>query len=253
MFRIVRALCLISVLLFSCTAAFADIVKGSSSSGSYAWQTWSPNTGTPYWTGNSWDNPSVDVGDCLTGQCTMASVPGAIPYWGDSNGAADPDFYFENTNPGGKQSGTLEIELAGNADFNEFGWYDRSEPEMLYVIFAGSATTTNNATASFTPTANYGFWFTGAAGTWYTESRLNTDGKTSDQHFAVFQQDGASTTLTSYWLGMEDLPLSSSDKDYQDMIVKITPTNVPEPGSILLLIVMLGVVGMGWRARRLVA
>jgi hypothetical protein len=250
MYRLARALCILSVLLLSCTAAFGDIVVGTSGN---AWQAWPTSGVTPYWTGNSSDVPKVNVGDCLIGNCTMATAgPGSIPYWGASNGAADASFYLQTDVPVSGHLGTLEVELAGNAGINAFGWYEVSTG-ATHQLFAGGATL--SATASFTPTANYGFYFTGsgAGNTWYTQSALNSVGQRSDQHFAVFQQ--TAPTSIYYWLGMEDLPFSGSDKDYQDMIVKVstpasTNIHVPEPTSILSLIVMLGVAGIGWRARR---
>lgn len=47
-----------------------------------------------------------------------------------------------------------------------------------------------------------------------------------------------------YWMGMEDLPFSASDKDYNDMVVSIHA--VPEPASVLLVgsgLVLLGYFG----------
>ena len=38
-----------------------------------------------------------------------------------------------------------------------------------------------------------------------------------------------------YWIGMEDLPFSNTDKDYNDMIVKVSQVPVPEPATMLLL------------------
>jgi hypothetical protein len=181
----------------------------------------------------------MNVGNCLlsTAACGIANAPGAIPYWGLSSGAADPSFTFVDTGSG--DHAALEIELAGNAGINEFGWYDPADPKDLHVIFTGPDSVSNGGSATFAPSATYGFWFTGSEGTYFTQSTLGTD---LGQHFAVFAESLAAGSQV-YWLGMEDLNLASSDKDYQDMIVKVTA--LPEPGVIVLLIAMLASVAIG--------
>jgi hypothetical protein len=53
-------------------------------------------------------------------------------------------------------------------------------------------------------------------------------------------------------MGIEDLPFSSSDKDYNDMVIKLNSVAVPEPSSILGLGLGLGTVLLllGTRVRR---
>jgi hypothetical protein len=255
MFKVARALCIVSVLLISCTTAFADIaVTGTAGDG---WQSWTIGSTTPYWASTT-SGEGVNVGQCLVGSpnCAMAdSAPGNLKYWGASNGAADSSFYFSNVPLGATDAGTMEIELAGNKLYNRFGWYEVTSNGgigSMHSLFVGASA--QSATAQFTPTGSYGFYFSGCSNdactggtTWYTQSA-------GEQHFAVFQQDAS-----TLWLGMEDLPFSGSDKDYQDMIVKIsrggqgTIVPTPEPGAILSLVVMLGAVGLGWRARRVAA
>ena len=222
------------VALLSCTAALADIVTSSTSGAD--WQTWAiadlNNNGNPYWDGASNDAANDNVGDCIanTGNCHMPGAPGVIPYWGLTSGAADPSFYLTQSVP--TSNAALKIEIAGNASINQFGWYDTSNPGTLNLIFAGAAGA--GASAIFTPSATYGFWFTGTQGTYYTQSSsLGAD--PGFQHFAIFQ--GSMTPGREvYWLGMEDLNYnySGSDNDFQDMIVQVSA--VPDGGVTLMLL-----------------
>jgi len=238
--------------------AFADTVVGSSSTPTrhYGWQTWTgpDEDGKPYWDHISSDGVKSNVGYYLTNSGAFsnskgAAGPGAIPFWGntyntvsDTHGEADPKFYFTG---GTERSAALKMEVAGWKDSNVFGWYDVNKPETLNVIFDGSKGT--GASITFTPSAEYGFYFSTTDGIFRTQSSLNTDTKgtgkyTNEQHFAVFN-DG-----TSYWLGMEDTKFSGSgsDKDYNDMIVHVS--HAPLPGALLLFAP--GLVGLALVRRR---
>jgi len=224
-------------------AAFADTISGSSGAG---WQSWSTSVlndedGAPYWNSNSWDGPAMNIGNCLsgTGNCAIGSNPGNVPYWGLGNGTADTDITFLNTSSSNGNS--IEGEFAGNADFNSLGWYDTTDPSVLHPIISGSSG--DGANATFTPSASYGFYFEDAAvgEIWYSNSLLNSPSEQGDQHFAIFEGAGG-----SYWMGMEDLSFSNSDKDYNDMIVKVTPA--PEVGTLSLLCT--GLFGLGGMLRR---
>jgi len=236
---------LVGVIIFGGSGAYADLVVGSGD-----WQNWTVNdlnqNGKPYWDNRSNDGAGYNVGYYLTNSGTFSgatSGPGALPFWSsgyiaanDKGGMASRNFYFTG---GDANTAALNIEVAGMANINAFGWYDRTQPGVLHEIFAGPVNSPTSAT--FTPSAEYGFYFSTKDGVFRTESALNQDqyghgAYRSQQHFALFKEDA-----DTYWLAMEDLKFSGSDKDYNDMIVKIDavpptggPAPVPVPNALLL-------------------
>lgn len=254
--NLTNKLSLAALLLTGSSLMLADnvVVPGSSGSvwqnwstsqlGNQAWTNSSPNR--PYWDNSSWDGSNDNVGACLalaSSGCKVASQPGAIPYLGQSNGKAFSDFYFNSTGGG---TVTMQVQVAGDAANDVFGWYNINNTSQFQILFDGN--TKAGSTVSFTPSAEYGlFFYNGTSGVddlflsdsdlnmtilnpfssnWQYESLVDT----GIQHFAVFQQ-----TPGTYYIGMEDLPSSNTDFDYNDMVVKITTAGVPEPASLLLL------------------
>jgi len=233
------------IVFFASLLAAANVFAGTflvsddNASGSYNWQTWSKTNlnegGTPYWDGKSADDHgsgAEGIGYFLTNSGYFSGStagPGAIPYWGAASGTADSSFYFTST--ASSQAAAFEIQIAGNAGSNVFGYYTvkngviTETPLFSGIVSAGKIVT-------FNPGTTYGFYlYTTGYGTFYTQSKYNT--LSSDQNlqqFAVFQESSS-----VYWLGAEDLPLASSDKDYNDLVVKITAVTTPEPASLLLL------------------
>ena len=216
------------------------------------WQTWDAGAlnenGQPYWDGDSADGDKKGIGYYLTNTGAFSGStagPGAIPFWGSSTTATgyDANFYFNTTDTG--QVAAMQIEIAGNANINVFGWYDIATGSKQ-VIFSGSASA--GATTPFTPTAAYGFYLLAANGdTYYTQSGKNRNAAggavdNNRQHFAVFRDN------SGYWLGIEDLRFSGSDKDYNDMIIKVTPIPTPVPAALWLFGAgLLGFLGCRWR------
>jgi hypothetical protein len=179
------------------------------------WQsTWTANNnGTPYWD-NSGGEANIGF--------WMDAEAGHFPYFGNGNGSASSFDYTPPSNA--KISVSLRAEYAGNAGSNVFGWYDVANPSVLNPIFQGPAAPITNF-GPFTPTSQIGFYFEGDGTTWKS-------GNIGEQHFTFFKE-----SESVYWLGMEDLKFNHSDRDYNDMIVKMTVevSQVPEPTTMLLL------------------
>jgi hypothetical protein len=225
-----------ATVLFTASGVLADDLVGTSPG--HGWQSWSAtnldNSGNFYWDHGPSDGGSTNVGNWMTNTGHTAAFlgthgPGNLPFWAANGGAADATFYFNSTSSSGQAA--MQIEIAGNAGTNVFGWYDVITGAKTQ-IFSGADTA--GTTKPFTPTAEYGFYLdttTANQGIFYTQSTLNAIDQQSDQHFAVFNDSNG--TGGTYWLGMEDLAFTTSDKDYNDMIVKITP--VPEPFTLLFL------------------
>jgi len=238
-------------VFFIPTSAFADMLIGSSGSD---WQNWGlsdlNNNGTPYWDRSSWDGSNKNIGHCLTSNtCGSYSVPpGTIPYWGMSNGTADPSFYFAGI-PNSNDSFTLILELAGYSSSNIFGWYEidpntgqKTGPNNN--IFSGLDSA--GASKTISVSQYYGFFFQipQTRRTYYTQSQYNSDGS-REQHFSIFQNGN------TFWMGMEDLYFCNTDKDYNDMILRYaTPEAAPVPEPSTFFLMGAGLLGVGLLRKR---
>ena len=212
----------IFVLLLS-SAALADSVVGSGTFQSG----WSPsNNGSTFFNNASWDGNNMNIGFCMAGgsSCNFSGQPGAaLPVFAGPSFSAPGAFYIS---PSGAGGAALMLEVAGLANSNQFGWFlvgsDPTNAANRHVIFTGPQGA--GAVSNFNPSGAYGFYILAGGTTLYTSTLF---GGATDQNFAVFQQG------SSIWVGVEDLSLKSGDRDYNDMLVKITP--VPEPSSLILL------------------
>jgi len=264
-FRRVFFIAIVASSLLIGTAIFADTIVGSPGAAFQNWTAADLNQhGTPYWDNVSMDGPDQNIGYYMTDApgAMLTNAPGAVPFWGnaynsitDIGGTADTSFYFHNT--GASLTASLQLEVAGNADINEFGWYDTASPLTLHPIFLGPNSPPD--TNKFSPSGTYGFYLTGSGGTYFTQSSLNPSGDTSHQHFTVFEQSSVSGAEV-YWIGIEDLSLQQFNGnegclgDYNDMVIRITtePSDiVPEPSTAALAVVgLLIMLGLLNRRRR---
>jgi hypothetical protein len=251
------------LMLYVATEAFSDTIVGS---GSAAFQNWVAadlnENGHPYWDQKSMDGIDRNIGYYLTDAPTapLAEAPGALPFWGnaynshaDNKGTADLNIFFQRTAL--SSTVNLELEVAGLSNVNQFGWYNITQPSVLYPLFAGpdSAPATN----VFSPSVQYGLYLKSVGGaTFYTQSSLNQCSETTHQHFAVFQQSAISGKEI-YWLGIEDSTTAALAHegymgDYNDMVIRLCPLSppdvIPEPSTIVL--VLGSLLLMGCRLRR---
>ena len=214
-----------------------------------------PGTFTANWTADSgadefWDNPSWDEQSALNG-CNIGHyidgtlVPGTC-YWFSGNlgpgrsleywaSAANPDaapgeMWFR----GGPSALTLGVELAMLNTANELWAYYRDGSEPPVRLFSGPDN--GGTTVQFDPQGrDFGFYLVSGSGSvFHTESSRNVV-DAGLQHFVVFRETPAGApdnSLTTYWIGVEDLTLAQGDRDYNDLIVRVE--QAPEPATLVL-------------------
>ncbi len=231
-----------------------------------AWEsTWTADeTGDPYWDGNSSDYGAPgNIGNFIAGTGAFVGHSKSpnnpnMPYLKGSGANAGPngmpiDVYFD----AGPQPNwaAIQIEVAGLSNYNYFGIYEAGSPpatltELLttppgtlgasnksMLLFKG----TDGAGQSLTftaPWSNFGFYLAtedpANPGTvlraFFSESTLNSGAELNKQHFAFFQ--AKSGAYPAYYVGAEDLPLASSDKDYNDLVVYVAA--IPDASTWML-------------------
>jgi len=155
---------------------------------------------------------------------------------------------------------TLLLEIAGHRAGNEFGLYNLTTGVKL-PVFPGTDAGVTSKTVTFDSSGNatvgtttkligatFGFYLAYGNTTFYSHESDNPETSGPKDHMVTLVTTGPKTlNLSSYsptytsggtipWhpgeflLAWEDLPLTSGDSDYQDMIVKVA---VPEPTTML--------------------
>lgn len=197
----------------------------------------------------------------------ITTKPGDINVY---NGQAHPSAYWSIGGSGASEN-AIVMELAGNANGNTFGIFDRSNPSNTLQLFTGPATDgwtatlyndgngtftasqvnpshqqTNVASKTFGAGNTFGYYLETPNGTFlFSAPSLNG----GNPQMVAFAGSG-STSLTfaghtgrfdpgESLLAWEDTPLSSSDRDYNDFVVLVESVHpVPEPAA-------LGMFGLG--------
>jgi hypothetical protein len=251
--QVCLSLALALVLTLLASAGRADTFIGTSTG---LWQPL-PSAGSldehtpPFWDNTSWDGSQQNVGYKL-------QPYQSLDFW-SINGGVDTNVYFKNSN-NNPSSVMLLIEIAGNKNINQLYVYDIAHPTTQQMqVFTGGDSPGSPVSVTVSIPASwsgYGFLLKGADNTnFYSTSSVT--GATSDGNFAFFAPTGTFTSLGNgqysgnvWYVAVEDLRLSSSDKDYNDMVFRVTNVSTPVPPSALLLGTgLLGLAAVGWRRR----
>lgn len=257
-------------------------LKGDSLTGDGSWQRWTESAlvqglhatpGIPYWNNNSGDGSRFNIGWCLDGRgnCRIANPPGDIPYFGAVGAGAPLGMAFEST--GYPVTATLEAHVTDSGPLDTFGWYSLSADgsvESMTPLFSGLE---RPVSKPFKPSSRrYGFYVEqdqGAAGGHYSskyfffmdaaKNFVTGFPNPSDnlEHFAIFGVPRGATT--TYYIGAVDTracgsgttgtcdPLSQFD--YNDFVVRLDTSNVPEPPALILFVCGVGVLALFARGR----
>jgi hypothetical protein len=246
------------LLILFASAVRADTFVGTSTGSWRALPSTAPDLNEkpdPFWDNTSWDGSQQNVGYKLQPYQSLY-------YWsindGVINGRVDRNVYFINSNHN-PESVMLLIEFAGNRDINQLYVYDVKNPTDRRLVFGGSDSPGNPASVTVSIPTNwssgYGFLLKGAGNTTFYSTSVA--GATSDGNFAFFAPAGSYSSLGNgqysgnvWYVAVEDLPLCSSDKDYNDMVFRVTNLSTPVPPSALLLATgLLGLAAVGWRRK----
>lgn len=228
-----------------------------------SWEgTWTANEdGDPYWDGNSVDySQPGNIGNFIAGTGAFAGHPQSpndptMPYLKGTGANAGAngmpiDVYFQT----GAQPNwaAIKIEIAGLSNYNYFGIYQQGDlPSSLNELLTTPPGTLGSSGKSMllfkgtdgpgqtitflAPWSNFGFYLAtesqSSPGTvlqaFFSESSLNAGNEVNLQHFAFFKAGNS-----AYYVGAEDKPLGSSDKDYNDMVVYVAA--VPDASTWML-------------------
>ena len=241
----------------------------------------------PYWNNPSIDGANLNIGDFVTNQGGFAGgtlSPTGSQYLATVANPNNAPLSFTML----RQQTSINVTLLyqNSAQNNgpggtAFGIYDVNNPASRITIFssgtvpANVGTTVSVNTAPITGAGTYGFWATACqfsmiplnCFTFFSDTALNPDvtnngssfvveGSTNPhQHFALFTLNGNATT---FYLGFENSITNTGFDgtggperygDFNDVILRITTANIPEPATMSMM--GLGLLALGLIGRRL--
>jgi hypothetical protein len=222
-----------------------------------------PSAMLPHATGDIYTPPS-------TGGPASANLQDILDYIYNCNGCVDAhndqqdaSMWKPATMPA-TLAPVLAFEFSGSADITEFGMWtiDGNGAPTLAPIFKGAASPAGpddfvtNATLTWNPAGTkvkivgdagsvysnavynipigaFGFYIQSGANYWFSDDELNSNG---GPQMLAYLGGNSSSSAGAWTFAYEDTAFDSSDKDFNDFVVKIeSMAAVPEPSALLLL------------------
>lgn len=213
--------------------------------------------------GTSWDTNCV--GGTGAGSCSLQNLVNSVTTAGPTIDTTQDSGAQTFTSAGGTTTGSYLFSVAGYAANNKFGLYKLGDPHTKIQLFggktpgitAGAKTMVNFLADGSVKVGNkvvknfgsqYGFYLDRQQGrdplTVYSQNLLNEGGAQQMVAYTGNGQThlniGGTDTLfdkNSVLLGIEDLRLRRSDRDYNDLVVLVSGVRnskgVPEPMALL--------------------
>lgn len=229
---------LLGLLMLISAVAFADTYAGDGAP-VVGWTT--GQSGNTYFNNPSTDGSWKNVGFCMAGggNCNpVGGNPGALPFWATTATIAPNNIIFNATTT---NSASLLVSIAGLKSSDVFGIYNVADPSQKIVLGSGAGITSSGFNAADLGWSQYGFYLTNHYGTFLSQSGAEGSADSGNQHFVVFQGEGG-----TYFLGMEDQPFSTSDRDYNDILIRVQA--IPEPSTLVMMCT--GLLGAAGAIRR---